>query len=109
MKISAEWGIERTGMTGKTPAETKVDRVSRETERMRKSLRVHKSGDYVPESGIYSVLHSTPHMLIEHQINFEGGRFRPCPTCPFGVLYRLENQCAATSRLDFRAPVLGTC
>jgi hypothetical protein len=53
-------------------------------------LKMHKSGDLVRESGVYAVLHSTPHMLIEHEICFEGSRFRGCRVCPLGLLYKLE-------------------
>jgi len=73
-----------------------------------KLLRVHRSGDRVLESGIYSVLHSTPHMLIEHQFNFEGGHFRPCRICPLGVLYRLKTRCAPAALTNFRATALAS-
>jgi hypothetical protein len=49
-----------------------------------------KGGDVVPTSGVYVVLHSTPHALIERAIYVEGDRFCRCRLCPFGVLYRLE-------------------
>lgn len=51
---------------------------------------MHKSGDLVRESGVYVVLHSTPHMLIERQICIEGSTFRGCSMCPLGLLYKLE-------------------
>lgn len=74
--------------------------------------KLYKSGEEVPETGVYVVLHSTPHMLIEHQICFEKGRFHGCRMCPMGVLYRLENQCISSgdevSRRGMRAgQVLG--
>jgi hypothetical protein len=73
-------------------------------------LKVHKSGDVVPQSGIYVVLHSTPHMLIDHQIYIEGSRFRGCRTCPLGVLYRLEEQCIPTPCPNLTAAQgLGAC
>ena len=49
-------------------------------------LKMYKSGDVVPKSGIYVVLHSTPHMLIDHQIYIEGARFKGCRMCPLGSL-----------------------
>ncbi|MGA3197422.1 MAG: hypothetical protein ABSD39_20695 [Terriglobales bacterium] len=52
-----------------------------------------KSGDRVPDSGVYTVLHSTPHKLLDRQIFVEGARFRGCRICPLGVLYRLEEPC----------------
>lgn len=42
------------------------------------------------ESGLYAVLHSTPHALIQHAIHIEGTRFQGCKMCPMGVWYRLE-------------------
>ncbi len=56
-----------------------------------------KDGDIVPTSGVYAVLHSTPHKLVERVMHFEGGRFQPCWLCPLGVLYRLEEPCVPTS------------
>jgi hypothetical protein len=49
-----------------------------------------KSGDVVPTSGVYKVLHSTPHMLIEHEMCLEGSKFRSCKVCPLGLIYRLH-------------------
>lgn len=72
-------------------------------------LKMHKSGDRVPESGVYAVLHSTPHMLIEHQVNFEGGRFGECRMCPLGVLYRLEKPCVPTVYPDLTTRGLRAC
>jgi len=55
------------------------------------SLRhIFRSGDLVTESGLYAVLHSTPHALIQHAIHIEGTRFQGCKMCPMGVWYRLE-------------------
>ena len=53
-------------------------------------LRLFRSGDLVPESGVYAVLHSTPHALIQHITHVEGARFHECRMCPLGVWYRLE-------------------
>lgn len=53
-------------------------------------------GDSVPTSGVYSVLHSTPHTVIEREMFFEGGRFPACPNCPTGVAFRLESPCVST-------------
>jgi hypothetical protein len=72
-------------------------------------LKMYKSGDLVTQSGIYAVLHSTPHMLIDHQIYVEGARFRGCRMCPLGVLYRLEEQCVPTSSPNLAAQGLGAC
>jgi hypothetical protein len=53
-------------------------------------LNTFKSGDLVPASGSYAVLHSTPHKLPQRSVHVEGDRFEPCKLCPLGVLYRLE-------------------
>jgi hypothetical protein len=71
--------------------------------------KVHKSGDKIQETGVYSVLHSTPHMLIDHQICFEGRRFHGCRLCPLGVLYRLERPCVPSARPELCAPGLRAC
>jgi hypothetical protein len=55
-----------------------------------KTLRLFRSGDLVTQSGVYAVLHSTPHSLIEHAMHIEGTRFHECRMCPLGVWYRLE-------------------
>jgi hypothetical protein len=62
-----------------------------------------KSGDLVPNSGVYTVLHSTPHKLIDRRMCVEGAHFRGCKVCPLGVLYRLEVPCVPTA-----FPVLAT-
>ncbi len=49
-----------------------------------------RSGDVVPTSGVYKVLHSTPHMLIERELYVEGSKFRSCKACPLGLIYRLH-------------------
>jgi hypothetical protein len=61
-----------------------------------RAFRLFRSGDLVPESGVYAVLHSTPHAVIQHVSQVEGARFHECRMCPLGVWYRLE------------APYLGT-
>ncbi len=45
-------------------------------------FKTYKSGDTVPASGIYAVLHSTPHMMIERQMCVEGSQFGRCTVCP---------------------------
>src|ERR1700744_4890602 len=51
------------------------------------------SGEKVPASGIYRVLHSTPHTTAQREMYFEGSRFPECPTCAAGLLFRLESPC----------------
>jgi hypothetical protein len=53
-------------------------------------FKTFKSGDMVPASGSYAVLHSTPHKLPQRSVHIEGDKFEPCRLCPLGVLYRLE-------------------
>jgi hypothetical protein len=55
-----------------------------------------KSGDVVPTSGVYKVLHSTPHMLIERELYVEGSKFRRCKVCPLGLIYRLQEPSVPT-------------
>jgi len=52
-----------------------------------------KSGEKVPASGIYRVLHSLPHAAEQRELYFEGSRFPECEICPAGVHYRLESPC----------------
>jgi hypothetical protein len=56
-------------------------------------MKALKSGEKVPTSGIYRVLHSTPHAVEEREMYFEGSRFPICRMCPAGALYRLESPC----------------
>jgi hypothetical protein len=72
-------------------------------------LNTFKSGDVVPDSGVYTVLHSTPHKLIDRQMFVEGARFRSCSICPLGVLYRLEAQCVPTAFPVLNAHGWATC
>lgn len=58
-----------------------------------RSMKVLKSGEKVPASGIYRVLHSTPHLADQRDMYFEGSRLPDCELCPGGVLYRLESPC----------------
>jgi len=58
-----------------------------------RSMKVLKSGEKVPASGIYRVLHSTPHLADQREMYFEGSRLPDCELCPGGVLYRLESPC----------------
>lgn len=53
-------------------------------------FNTYRSGDLVPVSGSYAVLHSTPHKLVERSVHIEGDKFEQCRMCPLGVLYRLE-------------------
>jgi hypothetical protein len=56
-------------------------------------MKALKSGEKVPASGIYGVLHSMPHATEQREMYFEGSRFPECEICPAGVLYRLESPC----------------
>jgi hypothetical protein len=56
-------------------------------------MKVLKSGEKVPASGIYRVLHSTPHVGEQREMYLEGSRLPDCHICPGGVLYRLESPC----------------
>jgi hypothetical protein len=56
-------------------------------------MKVLKSGEKAPASGIYRVLHSTPHLADQREMYFEGSRLLDCELCPGGVLYRLESPC----------------
>ena len=56
-------------------------------------MKVLKSGEKVPASGIYRVLHSVPHAAEQREMYFEGSRFPECQVCPAGALYRLESPC----------------
>jgi hypothetical protein len=58
-----------------------------------RSMKVLKSGEKVPASGIYRVLHSAPHATEQREMYFEGSRFPECQICAAGVLYRLESPC----------------
>jgi hypothetical protein len=73
-------------------------------------FNTYKSGDYVPTSGSYVALHSTPHRLVEREIHIEGDRFAECKLCPLGVLYRLEQSGVQTPLFVDRAlQMLATC
>lgn len=56
-------------------------------------MKTLKSGEKVPTSGIYRVLHSLPHSGEQREMYFEGSHFPDCEVCPAGVLYRLESPC----------------
>jgi len=56
-------------------------------------MKALKSGEKVPASGTYRVLHSVPHVTEQRELYFEGSRFPECQICPAGVLYRLESPC----------------
>ena len=56
-------------------------------------MKALKSGEKVPASGIYRVLHSVPHSVEQREMYFEGSRFPECEVCSAGVLYRLESPC----------------
>jgi len=54
-------------------------------------LESHKPGERVPRSGIYDVIHQSPHAVSDHhQVTcVTGERFPPCRDCKAGVKYRL--------------------
>jgi len=56
-------------------------------------MKALKSGEKVPASGTYRVLHSVPHATEQRELYFEGSRFPECQICVAGVLYRLESPC----------------
>ena len=56
-------------------------------------MKALKSGEKVPASGIYRVLHSTPHAADQREMYLEGSRFPECQICAAGVVYRLESPC----------------
>jgi hypothetical protein len=56
-------------------------------------MKILKSGEKVPASGVYRILHSTPHSAEQRELYFEGSRFPQCEVCPAGALYRLESLC----------------
>lgn len=56
-------------------------------------MKVLKSGEKVPASGIYRVLHTQPHSIELREMYFEGSRFPECEICSAGVRYRLESPC----------------
>jgi len=75
-------------------------------------FKTFKSGQIAPASGVYAVMHSTPHRRIERVVYVKGSRFQRCRTCPLGVLYRLEEASipvssitAADARFAHQAPV----
>ncbi len=58
-----------------------------------RTMKALKSGEKVPSSGIYRVLHPIPHIPEERELYFEGSRFPECDVCPAGVFFRLESPC----------------
>lgn len=56
-------------------------------------MKLLRSGEKVPASGIYRALHSMPHTAEQREMYFEGSRFPECEVCPADVLYRLESPC----------------
>jgi hypothetical protein len=56
------------------------------------NLKFFKPGEVVPVSGVYLVLHSSPHTLISQQEYIAGARFPSCRLCPLGAWYRFEPQ-----------------
>jgi hypothetical protein len=69
-------------------------------------FNVFKDGDLVTASGVYSVLHSTPHKLGEHATYVEGDRFESCRFCPLGVIYRLDEPLISIAPKSSRIPEL---
>ena len=59
-------------------------------------MKALKSGEKVPISGIYRILHSTPHAVEDREMYLEGSRFPECQICLVGALYRLESPCVPT-------------
>ena len=55
-------------------------------------MKAFKSGEQVPASGIYRILHAKPHTAERREIFFQGSRFAECRECQ-GVLYQLESPC----------------
>ena len=53
--------------------------------------RTFRPGDLVRTSGVYELLHSTPHTVRQWAMYFEGSRFLQCGSCKEGVFYRLES------------------
>ena len=60
-------------------------------------FNTYTAGESAPASGVYAVLHSTPHKLIERVTYIEGETFQRCRVCPLGVLYRLEEPCVPSA------------
>ena len=56
-------------------------------------MKALESGEKVPASGIYRILHSLPHSAEQREMYFEGSRFPECKVCPAGVFYRSESPC----------------
>jgi hypothetical protein len=57
-------------------------------------FKTYRDGQIVQTSGRYAALHSTPHKLVERSTYVEGDLSHRCPTCPLGVIYRLEQPIA---------------
>jgi hypothetical protein len=70
---------------------------------------VFRSGDLVPVSGIYLILHSTPHVLEQRELYVEGSHFPECKACPGGVRYRLLSPCMPMQARSTAAIALGCC
>jgi len=67
-----------------------------------KAERVFQTGDVVPESGVYTVLHS--HHRERHSATiFKGDRFPLCARCGAGVRFMLSRRATLISDdLDFK-------
>ena len=71
--------------------------------------KVFQSGELVPASGIYLTLHSTPHVLEQRELYFEGSRFPECKACPGGVHYRICSPCTPVQAYSTAAIAMGCC
>ena len=71
--------------------------------------RTFRPGDLVRTSGVYELLHSSPHVVGQRVMYFEGSRFPQCTTCKEGVFYRLESPCVASPSLTREVWQLAAC
>ena len=77
-----------------------------------KRLRIGKTfrpGDLVRTSGVYELLHSSPHAVGQRVMYFEGSRFPRCRTCKEGMFYRLESPCVPIRGLAGEACEIAAC
>lgn len=71
--------------------------------------KVFRSGEVVPASGIYLILHSIPHVVQQRELYVEGSHFPECTACPDGVRYRLSSPCIPMKAHSTAAIALGYC
>lgn len=72
-------------------------------------MKALKSGEKVPASGVYRVLHSMPHATEQRELYFEGSRFPECQICQSGVLYRLDSPCVPIAQPAMTELVTAAC